>query len=299
MQSQRRTKGRNWGASKNTNSTKKGSKWNQQTQTSGTLSAPRINPDELDVRLMFRKVSYVENIVTNFASVEFSPNAAYDVDPLLGSTETYGFDEYAALYSYYRVVKYDYDITVTQDPSTGTAPPMMGYVINSNTRPSVSGTRFDLYSTNPYCESQLISPLLGKHIFRGSIEISKLLGSRAVETDDNYRALTTGVPGDLVWLAVGMENISSTTGISASYDVKIVMHVRFYGRELDLSLAGMALRINKHLDAKRDHASRKQLEEKQQLKKNMIPTVVSTPVINKICGYWDPQTQTRVNVKTN
>lgn len=237
-------------------------KWSPQVGTSGTLAGPRINPDELDVKLMFRKVQSFESAGTNVFAAEFSPNAAFDVDPTLGSTETYGFDEYASLYSYYRVVAYEYDVTVTTSNYQNTSP-LMTYLINSNTRPSLSGTRFDLYSTNPYCQSQLIPPITGQSRFAGRIEISKLLGSRAVETEDNYRSLTTGVPADLIWLSVAAENPTPTVGIALTYDCKITMHVRFYGRELDLSLAGLTLRVEKLRKAKEENNNKKKPQQPQ------------------------------------
>jgi hypothetical protein len=194
---------------------------------------------------MYRKFAAIESNATALGVAEFQPNSAYDVDPSLGSTETYGFDEYAALYSYYRVIAYEYEVTVV--PGVNYASPLMCYLINSNTRPSSSGTRYDLYSTNPYCQSDLIQPSLGKAVFRGRVDISKLLGSLSIETDDNYRSLTTGSPTDLVWLAVAAETASGSVGISFAYDVKLVMHVRFYGRELDLSLNALASRANERL----------------------------------------------------
>jgi len=220
---------------------------------------PLIQPDELDVRLKFRKISQINSAATNLGVVELQANAAYDVDPALGSTETYGFDEYAALYSYYRVIAYDYVITMSNSQNS----PTMFYVVNSNTQPSVAGTRWDLYSTNPYCRSKLLAPVGGaptQHTFRGHIEISKVLGSVSVETDDNYRALTTANPSDLMWLAVAGECISAAVGVTFTVDIQLIMHVRFYGRDVDLSLAAMASKINQHLAARAEHELKKKIK---------------------------------------
>jgi len=238
--------------------TGKNTKFAQKVATNSTLSGPRVQPDELDVRLMFRKTENLIQGAGNLAIAEFTSNAAYDVDPTLGSTETYGFDEYAALYSYYRVFGYSYEVVVTNT----TAQPAMAYVLNTNTRPSTSGTRWDLYSTNPYCQSKLLALSgagLSSHTFRKKVMISNVLGSRAVETDDSYRALTTGVPVDLMWLGVGIENPTANVGVSCVYDLKLIMHVRFYGREVDLSLAGLAARLQRHLNARAESALKKKL----------------------------------------
>jgi len=233
-------------------------KWSPQVSNSSTLSGPRISPDELDTRLMFRKIGQFNSVATSLGVAEFTPNAAYDVDPSLGSTETYGFDEYAALYSYYRVVTYSYIVTVTNSGNS----PLMAYVVNSNTQPSVSGTRWDLYTTNPYCKSKLLAPVTGNPTtvtFRGTISCGKLLGSRAVETDDNYRALTTANPADLLWLGIAGESIATAVGVVFTYDLRLTMHVRFYSRELDLTLASLAQRINARLAAREELELRKKI----------------------------------------
>lgn len=233
-----------------------GKKWAPQERTSSTLSGPRISPDELDVRLMFRKTGYVNNAGANLSTQEFIANGAYDVDPTIGSTETYGFDQYAALYSYYRVVDYDYNVTITNQGND----PIMAYVLNTNTSPASSGTRWDLYSTNPYCRSKLVSAWApATCTLKGKIQISRLLGSRVVETDDAYRAVTTANPTDLVFCSLGAESISASAGIFYCYDFKIIMHVRFYGREVDLSLAALASRLERHLAARVQYKLRKQL----------------------------------------
>jgi len=234
----------------------KGKKWTPQERTSSTLSGPRVEPDELDVRLMFRKTAYVNNAGVNLVTKEFQANAAYDVDPILGSTETYGFDQYASLYSYYRVVGYSYSVTFINQGDD----PIMAYVLNTNTSPAAAGTRWDLYSTNPYCRSESIpatSPTKLK--LKGFIQISKLLGSRAVETADTLRAPTTSNPTDLIFCSIGAESISASAGVYFTYDFKITMHVRFYGREVDLSLAAQASRLERHLAARAQRDLRKQL----------------------------------------
>lgn len=218
-----------------------------QTARSSTATHTRVSPDELDVHLMFRDVRTVTSGVSPVAAKSFHTNAAYDVDPSIGSTETYGFDEYAALYSYYRVIAYTYKITITNPNDYA----MNVYILNTNTDPSVSGSRYDLYSTNPYCKSRLLgfkSP--DSCTFRGRHRISQITGTLTSETADSFRALTTGIPTDLTWFTVAAECLSPATSISFSYDLQLSMSVRFYSREVDLSLAAFAIRVNAHLAAR-------------------------------------------------
>lgn len=255
----RRTKKRHGGARGKKRGGKGGRKWGAQGATSSTLSGPRVSPDELDVKLMFRKTAYINDAGANLVTKEFYANGAYDVDPSLGSTETYGFDEYAALYSYYRVVGYKYSCTFVNQGQD----PMMCYVLNTNTSPASSGTRYDLYSTNPYCKSKLVNANANTATtLSGSIQISRLLGSRAVETADTLRALTTSVPVDLIFCSIGAESISASAGIYFSYDFKITMKIRFYGREVDLTLAGLMARMERQAAARQELLMRKKLLQK-------------------------------------
>jgi len=213
-----------------------------------------ITSDETDVSLRFRSINNVSG-AGPFFSKAFVPNAAYDVDPALGSTETLGFDEYAALYTYYRVISYSYVLQVTSNSAT--SDPVTVYVLNTNI--AVTGSRYDLYSTNPYCQTKVLTPY-GVHdniVFRGKHSVSQILGSRVPETDDNYRALTTGVPSDLVFLTLGFESLASSN-VAFQYILDIWMDVRFYGREIDLTLSAMALRINEKLQKRAQYNLLKQ-----------------------------------------
>lgn len=220
-----------------------------------------IIPDETDTVLKFSYIGDVQG--TGQAGKKFTPNSAYDVDPNVGSTETLGFDEFAAFYSYYRVVGYSYSIRVVNcNPTSSIA----FYVLNTNTDPSLSGTNYVLYSTNPHCQRRLLSPHPGNtasETVRHKIEVARILGSPAVETDDSYRALTTGVPADLVWLTIVGESIAtngSDNAINLGVLIDVNMRVRFYGREVDLTLAGMQARREQHAKARSEHLARKQVQ---------------------------------------
>lgn len=221
------------------------------TAHSSFRSFTTIIPDETDVVLKFSFIDSIQG--TGQAGKKFTPNAAFDVDPNVGSTETLGFDEYAAFYSYYRVVGYSYTIRVSNcNPTDAVA----FYVLNTNTDPSLSGTNYVLYSTNPHCQRRLLSPHPGTtstETIRHGMSVSRILGSPVVETDDSYRALTTGVPTDLVWLTLVGEAIAtngSDNAINLGVLVDVNMKVRFYGREVDLTLAAVTARMQAIMQAK-------------------------------------------------
>lgn len=211
-----------------------------------TKSKTQIAPDEFDVTLKFRTQGSITDGAAALRYKEFTPNSAYDVDPAFGSTETYGFDEYAALYSYYRVIGYSYRLTVTN----ALALPVTCYVTNTNIQVSGAGSRWDLYSTNPHSQTKVLAAL-GSYpstvTFKGRHSVAQILGSGAVETDDNFRSLTTASPADLIWLAFAVENLYANTTVNFAYQIDIKMRVRFYAREVDLSLGGLSRRVSEHL----------------------------------------------------
>lgn len=227
-----------------------------------TLTKTLICPDELDTKLRFRKIANRAGASTLLYD-EFTPNGAYDVDPNVGSTETYGFDEYASLYSYYRVVGYSYSCTITNNDANS---PIMVYCLNTNTQPSSSGNRWDMYSTNAYCSSKLVAAAgsyPSTHTFRGRMSVVKVLGSIAPETEDNYRALVTANPADLVWLSFASEATGAATSLDVTYDFKLTIKVRFYSREIDLTLPAMLKRVEARAKAREElNERKKQLLEK-------------------------------------
>lgn len=242
---------------------------------SSTKTMTRIAPDELDVRLMYRRVDALSNGAGGTASKGFHTNGAYDVDPSLSSTETYGFDEYAALYTYYRVIGYSYEVTIVNQSTD----PVMGYVLNTNYDPTVAGSSFYLYSTNPHCKSKLISPESPNvHTFRGKHSIAQITGTPAVETADTFRALVNAIPADLTWLTVAVEAVGGAT-VTTTVDFKLIMHVRFYSREVDLTLGARVERINKMIQDRDDYQYQKRAKLTREKSKEKIDRPV--PSITK------------------
>lgn len=227
------------------------------TSRSSTATRTRIAPDELDVKLMFRKTDKLINGLSGVVAKSFHTNSAYDVDPAVGSTETLGFDEYAQLYSYYRVIGYSYECTVINP----TDYPILFSALNTNLDASVAGTNYTLYSTNPHCKSKLVSTIgsVNNHTFRGSHKLSSIVGSPAVETADSFRSVVSSSPSDLTWFTIAGESIGGAD-ISFVYDFKIIMHVRFYGREVDLTLATVIERLQAIVDSRETLEQKKRLE---------------------------------------
>jgi hypothetical protein len=214
--------------------------------------------DETDVQLKYRYQATNAFASGPLVYKTFSPNGAYDVDPAVGSTETLGFDEYAAFYSYYRVVSYSYKLQVAAN--SGTADAITVYALNTNTQ--ITGSpNLSLFATTAYCQTKMMGPY-GNHaviVLTGRHQVAQILGSKVPETEDNYRALTTANPADLVWLTIGFES-PTATNCACSWILDITMTTRFYGREYDLTLTTLEAKIHAKILAREEYILAKKLK---------------------------------------
>jgi hypothetical protein len=230
----------------------------QMTQHNGVVSLTRATPDELDIWLSFRTTNGLYSAGVGATTKSYNPNAAYDVDPALGSTETAGFDEYAHLYTYYRVIEYKYEVEFF---NTMTSTAAVVYVLNTNT--AISGSSYDILSANPYCQRRLLATngnAASYHKMSGTIRLSKLVGSNNIETADSFRSVTTTTPTDLVYLTLVancVNGLFSSNGVNFTIEIK--MKIRFFARNWDLTLASLTARLKEHRDARERH----NLEKKQ------------------------------------
>jgi len=237
--------------------TPRSAKFGNRVAHSSTATRTRIAPDELDVKLMFVKTDKLVNGLGGTVAKSFHTNAAYDVDPAVGSTETLGFDEYAQLYSYYRVIGYSYRCTVINP----TEYPIKFTLLNTNLDATLVGTNFNLYATNPHCKSKLVSTLgsVNNFTFRGRHTIAQIVGSPAPEVADSFRSLVSNIPSDLTWLTIAGESVGGAD-INFVYDFQLIMHVRFYGREVDLTLASIIPRLQAIQESRQTLNEQKRLE---------------------------------------
>jgi hypothetical protein len=200
--------------------------------TNGQTVVRAVNtvvPDEMDVRLIYPIDTPLFSAGT-LASLRWTPNAAYDVDPTLGSTSTPGYAEWAAFYTYYRVVRYTVETTVVNDEAF----PVTVFSINTNEDPGTSGASYTDFATQPFSKWMILAAKGGmdRASFKHDVSCSKLLGSNAVQQADSLRALVNGVPADLLYYAVGVR--SGTGGVLANgvyIHSHLTMYVKFYGRQ--------------------------------------------------------------------
>lgn len=190
--------------------------------TSGTRP---VIPPEMDVMLSFQVNKTVTNAAGTTAMVRYTVNGAYDVDPVLGSTNTPGFAEWATLYTYYRVVKVAYRIEVVNNEAF----PVRCYSLFQNTDPGTVGNL--QFPGNPLAKSFLLSAKGGQDrcVLSDAKQTATITGARGVEFEDNYRAAVTANPVDLTWMGIGANSIGIAflpNGVTSCGVIRL--YTRFY-----------------------------------------------------------------------
>jgi len=202
-----------------------------QVERNARITGMRIMPNELDTRLVFPWIGTITTVASQWSTKRFTPNGVWDVDPNVGSTATPGLSELAAFYTYYRVVSYTYRVRLQNLEVF----PVHFYVVNQNTDPGTVGNTYLALSSNAFGKKGLLPSTSTARggLCRGHIRVSNLVGTPAVEYEDNFRGLSASAnPVDLIWFAIGVDsgptNLLTANGVVAQ--VEIEMMIRFYDR---------------------------------------------------------------------
>jgi len=200
----------------------------KQTRTRNLQVGPTQSADSLDVRLRYPIRGTLATVGT-VISKRWQPNAAYDVDPVLGSTSTPGFAEYAALYTYYRVHKYRVHMTFSNLDNLG----ISLYSTHSNTDPGTAGTNYVSYAQSAFGKTFELAPFYsgrGTVTLDQTVQVHQVLGMSVAQAD-SFRSVTTSVPSDIVYWGFGIySNAGANFANGVSYTGYIEMDVRFYSR---------------------------------------------------------------------
>lgn len=163
-------------------------------------------PDKMVVHLRYPVLKLINSLASAGSAVRFITNGVYDVDPTLGSTSTPYFSEWSAMYSYYRVLSYSLQIHVSNNESQ----PVELYVVHSNTDPGTTGINFLQYSNASYNKITALAANTAQHAktVTSSLSPMRIVGDRAVRTEQNFWGSSTSNPVDLTYIGIGA-NINS------------------------------------------------------------------------------------------
>ncbi len=154
----------------------------------------------------------------------FNSNGLYDPDQTGTGHQPLGFDQYAAQYNRYRVLKMDY-LVVFGNPAVSYSSYRCTVAhVNGSTVPS-NPAIFEV----PYSSQGAVSTYGPPLRLRGSFNLTKLNSDpQKYRVDDRYSALVTGNPTEVMYCHLGiMPNATATIRVH----VKFVYHVEFYDIE--------------------------------------------------------------------
>lgn len=197
----------------------------------------RIGPveaaDSETVRLRYPIRGTLSTVGTVIAK-RWTPNAAYDVDPVLGSTSTPGYAERAALYTYYRVEKFRLHVKFSNLDNLSVSL----YSTVSNTDPGTGGTNYNGYAQSAFGKTFELAPFYsgaGSVTLNQTVAVHKVLGMPTSQAD-SFRSVTTSIPSDLVYWGFGIySNAGTNFANGVGYTGYIEMFVKFYSRQDQLT----------------------------------------------------------------
>jgi len=208
--------------------------WN--VQSSALTRLPRtvnvIMPDKLMTRLSYKGVGvFTIAAAAQVFARRWTPTAAYDVDPLLGSTTMVGYTEMAAFYDVYRVAK----SSVTARFANITTTPLQAIVIPLNKDPGTtpSAVTVQEWINNAYGKVKLI-PNTGGPVTSISSRMSteKIYGSKMVYFDDNFASATNAIPANNWFWAIAISAAVPVGGAtSVIVETDFIIDVEFYSRK--------------------------------------------------------------------
>jgi len=140
------------------------------------------------------------NVANTVLGWRYRMNSAFDPDPLLGSGALPGFAEYATMFIAYRVINFEYSISISNNELF----PMPIFVVPLNTDPGANPLNGYTLAANPKGYTRIISSVGGPGAtIRGRVNLANFYGLRGYNLDDDLNAPINGSPLALLYLLVG------------------------------------------------------------------------------------------------
>lgn len=204
---------------KKNNKKKAGSAYQLPNNGYSTVQKPRFT--FLDPH-MFITLRYAQSVTTSTLTGAgntniFRLNSIFDPDAAVGGTQPYGYDQAAALYNRYRVLKTRYHVQFLAATGTYNAAviPSNGAL---NAAPS-DLTTFTGAIMNPWAKYDTYSLGASAPSFEGTINLNVLGGVRKIEylTDDRFEAQIGANPAEVISLNICSQNPTGATVVIAFF----------------------------------------------------------------------------------
>jgi hypothetical protein len=166
---------------------------------------------------------------SNILIRRYNPNSIWQPEAGGSTGVVPAYSEWAAFFGFYRVVGYEYTVTVTNKEAFD----VQTYIINSNNDPGTTAPA--TLTSNPLCKWKMISAKggLDKVSYSHKYNLEQILGTDTCYTADSYRSLIGASPADIVWLGIGAQSLTGanlTNGVDIA--LTIVMRTVMYDRLL-------------------------------------------------------------------
>ncbi len=180
---------------------------------------------------MYVTLNYIYEATFTIATVTgtqqvMNLNSLFDPDRTGTGHQPYGYDQLAALYNRYRVLKSKWEVTFGSTTVTYYA-----VLLPSNgTLTAISNaTTFEAAAEAPLAKSTLVGANAESVIYRGGIALNELNGVTTTEylADDRFEAQIGSSPAELIVLTAGWYNSSGST-ITVAAMIKLSFEVDFH-----------------------------------------------------------------------
>lgn len=164
----------------------------------------------------------------------YNLNSLFDPDRTGTGHQPYGFDQMAALYNRYRVLRTGYRIVVSASSPFGLLVlPLNGLLSAAIT----TAATFATAAENPRAKVWQVGPTGNSKIISGNISLNDLNGCLLEEylADDRFESQVAASPSEIIVLYIGYINSSAAATIGVYYTVELFFEVDFHD---PISLAG-------------------------------------------------------------
>jgi hypothetical protein len=232
-------------------------KHNKTTKRNGGTTA--INPSRTPWPTRFiTQIKYTDEFditLTSGAlsSYVYNSNGLYDPDQTGTGHQPLGFDQYAAMYSRYRVLRTQYRVTFGNVATNGAAVRCRISHVNGSSIP----VRPAIFETAVGKEI-VVGPYGQPGVVQGSFDLTKLNADpRKYRIDDRFAATVTSNPAEVMYMILSLyPNVSSTCRVSVSF----IYHVEFY----DIETPGSSIGEGTTVEALRKKHKLDQAKQQQQ-----------------------------------
>lgn len=159
----------------------------------------------------------------------YNPNSIWQPEAGGSTGVVPAYSEWAAFFGFYRVVGYEYTVTMTNKEAFD----VQTYIVNSNNDPGTTAPA--TLTSNPLCKWKMLSAKggLDKVSYSHKYNLEQILGTDTCYTADSYRSLIGASPADITWLGIGAQSLTGanlTNGVDIA--LTLVMRTVMYDRLL-------------------------------------------------------------------